>query len=157
MSLVKKVWTSDYITDIMLSGNNEKLIIIVGNRNYYKIIDLTTLLAANDGAGISTEASLLTINYERRLVRNSDGSRFFGYGDTSSSYPQSIMRGSSSTITLSRLAFDESSRKLLGLKYKGNFFYKQEQGVLTAEQSDVRQGKTYIGAAGIQETGTMGV
>lgn len=162
VSSLKAIWGANwYITDIMLSGNNEKLIIIEkkngSGSNSYKVIDIATLLAKNDGDGISSEASLLTINYEKRLVRNSDGSKFFGYGDTSSSYPTEIMRGSSSAIDLSSLSFDEESRKLLGLKYKGNYFYRQESGVLTAEQSDVKQGKTYIGASGIQETGTLEV
>lgn len=47
---------------------------------------------------------------------------------------------------------------VVALKYQGDYYYKQaSQGELTASQTDVKSGKTFIGASGIVETGTMEV
>lgn len=47
--------------------------------------------------------------------------------------------------------------KLVALKYHGEYFYKQDGGVLTAGQPDVRAGKSFIGWMGYPEIGTMEV
>lgn len=47
--------------------------------------------------------------------------------------------------------------KVVGLKYEGDFYYKQNPQTLTAGQSDVRAGKTFIGWMGYPEVGTMEV
>lgn len=51
------------------------------------------------------------------------------------------------------------NKKLVGLRYNGETYYKQiyPSGTLTAGQPDVRAGKTFIGYMGIPETGTMEV
>lgn len=51
------------------------------------------------------------------------------------------------------------NKKVIGLKYNGENYYKQiyPAGVLTAGQPDVRKGKTYLGWMGVPETGTMEV
>lgn len=58
-------------------------------------------------------------------------------------------------ITVHTLTNDYS--KVIGLKYENEYFYKQEEGLLTAGQPDVRAGKTFIGWQGYPETGTMEV
>ena len=45
--------------------------------------------------------------------------------------------------------------KLCAIKYKGSYWYPTLAEVLTASQSDVRTGKTFIGTMGYPETGTM--
>lgn len=47
--------------------------------------------------------------------------------------------------------------KVVALVYEGEYYYKQKAGILTAGQSDVRAGKTFIGWQGYAETGTMEV
>ena len=47
--------------------------------------------------------------------------------------------------------------EIIGLKYKGNYYYKMASNILTAKPEDVTLGKTFIGKAGEQETGTMEV
>ena len=51
------------------------------------------------------------------------------------------------------------NKKVIGLKYNGDVYYKQiyPSGTLTAGQSDVKAGKTFIGYMGVPETGTMEV
>lgn len=49
----------------------------------------------------------------------------------------------------------QSYAKLVGLRYNGEYFYKQEGGILTAGQPDVRIGKSFIGWLGYPEVGTM--
>lgn len=51
-----------------------------------------------------------------------------------------------------RKGFDTST--VIGVKYKGEYFYKQDITKLTAVPADVRKDKTYIGATGVLETGT---
>lgn len=60
-------------------------------------------------------------------------------------------------IKLCYTAPDET--KIVGIKYQGNMYYSNiyEPHTLTASQSDVRTGKTFIGYDGIPETGTMEV
>ena len=47
--------------------------------------------------------------------------------------------------------------KLVALRYHGEYFYRQDGGVLTAGQPDVRAGKSFIGWMGYPEIGTMEV
>ena len=53
----------------------------------------------------------------------------------------------------------ETGKDVVGIKYNGDIFYKSGygEGLLTAEQSDVRAGETFIGYDGIPQTGTMEV
>lgn len=54
---------------------------------------------------------------------------------------------------------ESDEKKLIGLNYNGQMFYSNiyDPEVLTAKQEDVKKDKTFIGYAGIPETGTMEV
>lgn len=60
-------------------------------------------------------------------------------------------------IKLNTILLEADVKKVIGLKYKGNYFYRQDPHILTAGQPDVRKGKTFIGWMGTQEVGTMEV
>lgn len=47
--------------------------------------------------------------------------------------------------------------RIIGVKYKDDYYYKTTSDILTARPEDVASGKTFIGKAGEQETGTMEV
>lgn len=49
-----------------------------------------------------------------------------------------------------------SEDNVVAIKYKDIYFYRQLGTALTARPEDVSTGKTYIGLAGIPETGTLG-
>ena len=50
---------------------------------------------------------------------------------------------------------ETNDEQILGVKYKGMYFHKIQDQVLTAGQPDVRSGKTFIGWMGYPEVGTM--
>lgn len=47
--------------------------------------------------------------------------------------------------------------KIVALKYEGDYYYKQDPQTLTANPSDVTNGKTFIGSSGYPELGTRGM
>ena len=50
-----------------------------------------------------------------------------------------------------------NTNNLLGLNYRGAYYFRQREHLLTAGQPDVRAGKTFLGWQGYPETGTMEV
>ncbi len=61
------------------------------------------------------------------------------------------------TLLLRMIEMKRDYEKLVALKYHGEYFYRQDGGVLTAGQQDVRAGKSFIGWMGYPEIGTMEV
>jgi hypothetical protein len=47
--------------------------------------------------------------------------------------------------------------KIIGLRYEGNLYLKQDTTILTATPSDVKKGKTFISGSGTQQTGILEV
>lgn len=59
--------------------------------------------------------------------------------------------------SLRKIYFEIDVENIVGVKYKGKYFYNIPSNSLTAGQSDVREGKTFIGWMGYPESGTMEV
>lgn len=116
----------------------------------YKIFDLEDILNADNNSTIQSKYNKI-VNNESMLVTDNN-SKIFGFGVYAS-------EGASSrnTLQLSSLSLEEDLTNCIGLKYKGNYFYRQDPHILTAGQPDVRAGKTFIGWMGTQEVGTMEV
>ena len=68
-----------------------------------------------------------------------------------------ILYHKNNSYEMYRLSAEEDNENIIGVKYKDKFFYNVPSGILTAANSDVVEGKTYIGASGYTETGTMEV
>lgn len=61
------------------------------------------------------------------------------------------------TVIMFTLTNSLDSENLIAIKYKNQYFTRIEPQLLSAGQSDVRTGKTFIGWQGYPETGTMEV
>ena len=59
--------------------------------------------------------------------------------------------------SLRKVYFEIDAQNIVGVKYKGKYFYNVQPSSLTAGQGDVRKGKTFIGWMGYPESGTMEV
>ena len=59
--------------------------------------------------------------------------------------------------SLRKIHFQTDVQNIVGVKYKDKYFYNMKPNSLTAGQSDVREGKTFIGWMGYPESGTMEV
>ena len=138
--------------------NDDRVVVIQGNKDtltsstyfIYKIFELSDILNAEDNATINNVYNR-SINSERFLATDNN-TKIFGYDfcvNWSESEPGEVV--------LSSLALEADISNVIGLKYKGNYFYRQDPHILTAGQPDVRAGKTFIGWMGTQEVGTMEV
>lgn len=58
---------------------------------------------------------------------------------------------------LKKVSFEKDSENIVALKYKEQYFYNNKTNILSANVEDVRKGKTFIGALGTPETGTLEV
>ena len=144
---------SFYCTTSLCITNDNKVIAIKGNESSYlsstsfslKIFELEEILSAENGATVKNTYSI-SIGSKALLVSNKN-TKIFEYDN-----PQK-----KSNIQLSSIELEADLTNVIGLKYKGDYFYRQDPHILTAGQPDVRAGKTFIGWMGTQEVGTMEV
>ena len=137
----------------LIITNDDKAIVLQGDHNCYafstyctyKMFELEDILNAEDGTTVSNIYNKVT-NKEFQLVTDNN-MKLFGYDDYNGR----------SKIQLSSLTLEADISNVIGLKYKGDYFYRQDPHILTAGQPDVRAGKTFIGWMGTQEVGTMEV
>lgn len=127
-----------------------------------EVFDLETIINASDGDTISPIGTYPLGTYAPtrywrpipiNLQRNINGTIIKAYGsklDLDESAPKVW-------IEMQGAIADENENELMGIMYKGNYFSRTKNHVLTAGQGDVREGKTFIGWQGYPETGTMEV
>ena len=156
MTFIKTIYL-DYrnmiISSLVITDDN-KVIILQGNdTNYvfsdyftYKIFELEDILNAEDETTAKNIYNRVT-NKEFNLITNNP-TKLLGYDD---------YRYADGDMQLSSLELEADLTNVIGLKYKGDYFYRQDPHILTAGQPDVRAGKTFIGWMGTQEVGTMEV
>lgn len=138
--------------------NDDRVVVIQGNKDtltsskyfIYKIFELSDILNAEDNATINNVYNK-SINSERFLATDNN-TKIFGYD-----FYVNWSLSNPGQVRLSSLALEADISNVIGLKYKGNYFYRQDPHILTAGQPDVRAGKTFIGWMGTQEVGTMEV
>lgn len=168
ITLERTINSGTRIESMVLTNNNEKIIIIRSNKDSgisysysnIEIYNLNELLNIEDGGNLSSISSeysqkltpLNTSNLSEQthqIWQNIDGTKCIVYGDYQISIPRQK--------DMHTLSFEKDLQHVIGLKYNGNYFYRQDPHILTAGQPDVRAGKTFIGWMGTQETGTMEV
>ena len=111
---------------------------------------MSDILNAEDNATINNVYNK-SINSERFLATDNN-TKIFGYD-----FYVNWSLSNPGQVRLSSLTLEADISNVIGLKYKGNYFYRQDPHILTAGQPDVRAGKTFIGWMGTQEVGTMEV
>lgn len=159
-TLMKKIFLdsgSSALTSIIVTNDNN-LICLQGNGGTYqasqyftyKMFDLDDIISAEDNATVNNTYNKIT-NLESYLITN-NATKIFGVG-----FYRSAGNLDNGKVQLSSLSLEEDLSNCIGLKYKGNYFYRQDPHILTAGQPDVRAGKTFIGWMGTQEVGTMEV
>lgn len=171
ITYLKTIKTRTNVGCMALTNNDEKLIVTRANEAtgsaptyiyysyaYIEIYDLDTVLnIENEGVLQSPEYSqkLNPLNSDKLTApihiiwQNIDETKCIIYGNYRVSMPYQK--------DMYTLSFEKDLQHVIGLKYKGNYFYRQDPHILTAGQPDVRAGKTFIGWMGTQETGTMEV
>ena len=157
-TLLKKIYLDDsyYKTTIssIVITNDNKVFVLQGDdscysfSNYYtyKVFELEDILNILNDENNDTVNSIYNkvTNTECMLVTDNN-IKIFGFDSDES------------VVRLSSLSLEEDLTNVIGLKYKGDYFYRQDPHILTAGQPDVRAGKTFIGWMGTQEVGTMEV
>lgn len=143
----------------IISPDNKKIFatfMYVASGNYvyaYKIVsfDVDEILQASVGDEISfTEynysSSAYTFGCYAKIASNFNCTNIKMYSSSPSSSDIPFMAGSH---------VETNDEQILGVKYKGMYFHKIQDQVLTAGQPDVSAGKTFIGWMGYPEVGTM--
>lgn len=158
-TLVKEIYldvklSRKTIASIAITNDN-KLFVLEGDDSCYafstyytyKVFELEDILNILNDENNNTVNSIYNrvTNTECMLVTDNN-IKIFGFD----LYKSSVVR-------LSSLVLEEDISNVIGLKYKGDYFYRQDPHILTAGQPDVRAGKTFIGWMGTQEVGTMEV
>lgn len=136
-----------------------------------------------NGTKISDDSVFMAFLGNKYIFTNYDGNEQIFYFDPTNSEPIQFLDNTSNNMGNSRsgnnpmhlgdtllyyvnssystlvekfryLQIKPSYEKLIALKYNGEYFYKQDSGILTAGQPDVRNGKSFIGYQGYPEVGT---
>lgn len=130
------------------------------------IFDIEDILNANDGDNIMPtqyeslyyrDSTYTTVSNQFEIESNSDGSLIFLYSNgyetlwmgTTSYYAKSY----NAQLWVLKGISDE--QRLIGIRYKNQFFRSSNSGLLSARTSDVANGKTFIGYDGSVQTGTL--
>lgn len=159
-TLLKKVYLASNffcVADLCLTNDN-RLISISGNKKTltsstlfaFHLFEVDDILNADNDATVNNIYGVTT-GFDRFLATDNN-TKIFGYD-----FYVNWSLSNPGQVRLSSLALEADISNVIGLKYKGNYFYRQDPHILTAGQPDVRAGKTFIGWMGTQEVGTMEV
>lgn len=140
-----------------IMNESDEYLINETNLNYKKgfIISSCDLLLY-----YSILSSSLTLEFYKINIDADEVLTFIGKESLSKSMGScTLIRGNSFFYFDSAYAIElgKNFSDVIGLKYNGEYYYKQKQGLLSANSDDVRSGKTFIGKSGYQETGTLEV
>ena len=155
-------------------SSNSGLYAVIGDTKLYKlIIDYTTgsisyeefldfgeettnVIFAPDDSYIKVGNNIYAIDYE-----NKNATKINTSNQTISNNITCIFTTVNNFITDKNklVSVNSDSKMIIGVKYKGETYYKQSYStnVLTAKQEDVKKGMIFIGADGMAQAGTMEV
>lgn len=131
------------------------------------IFDIEDILNANDGDNIMPnqyeslyyrDSTYTTTSNQFEIQSNSDGSLIFLYSNGyetlwSGATTRYYAKEYNAQLWVLKGISDE--QKLIGIRYKNQFFRSSNPGLMSARTSDVASGKTFIGYDGTLQTGTL--
>ncbi len=163
--------------NILITPDNSRVIAITSERHggsdAYRtnttlrvaVFNVSDILNANDGDVINPVQSsnlifngqnLTTVANLLNIRCNSNGSIIYLFSNSSVDFyfGTSLYYQKNYNAQMWTLETD-TSQKLVGIRYKGQYFRNSQPQLLSATASDVASGKTFIGYNGIEETGTL--
>ena len=121
-------------------------------------VDLTNSHFSDDNSfAIANNSGIVySVDFINKLVKQLNANKYYITKDLIGS-DKYITNDGSGNYSYTYVAYD--NKVVSGVEYQGVSYYKQVYpgGTLSAEQGDVRKGKTFIGYMGVPETGTMEV
>ena len=146
-----------FFGSFMITPDEEKLIVILAKYNAgiltysfgVAIYSISSILSANDGDSI---LPIQKFNIPNRSTSISNS--YSWYFQTNNNGTRILIFPNYSYETFMYLLSTNSSGRLVGINYNGQFFRSTQSEVLSATPSDVISGKTFIGNNGTVQTGT---